>query len=91
MVRAWSAGADGGWQAELWRRLRARIGQADPAERIPGACARIAAEPALLDLPPRLSVFGLTRLPAARLDVLRALAAGPMPVSTFPTRASSSS
>ena len=46
----------------------------DPAERIAGACARIAAEPALLDLPPRLSVFGLTRLPAARLDVLRALA-----------------
>ncbi|HYI18363.1 MAG TPA: exodeoxyribonuclease V subunit gamma, partial [Solirubrobacteraceae bacterium] len=91
MVRGWNAGADYDppgqrrptspspgptpWQAELWRRLRARIGQADPAERMAGACARIAAEPALLDLPPRLSVFGLTRLPAARLDVLRALAA----------------
>ena len=63
------------WQPELWRRLRERIGRPDPAERIAGACARIAAEPELLDLPPRLSVFGLTRLPAARLDVLRALAA----------------
>src|SRR5918994_5308636 len=75
MVLAWSTGAGEGWQPELWRRLRARVAHADPAERIAGACARIAAEPALLDLPPRLSVFGLTRLPAARLDVLRALAA----------------
>jgi exodeoxyribonuclease V gamma subunit len=90
LVRAWTAGAGDGaaapsspassapsvmpWQPELWRRLRARIGHPDPAERIAGACARIAAEPELLDLPPRLSVFGLTRLPAARLDVLRALA-----------------
>src|SRR5829696_2025599 len=74
LVRAWSAGEGADWQAELWRRLRAGIGRADPAERIAGACARIAAEPGLLDLPPRLSVFGLTRLPAARLDVLRALA-----------------
>src|SRR5215207_5750028 len=75
LVRAWSAGDGDDWQAELWRRLRAGIGHADPAERIAGACARIAAEPELLDLPPRLSVFGLTRLPSARLDVLRALAA----------------
>ncbi|MET0818546.1 MAG: exodeoxyribonuclease V subunit gamma, partial [Solirubrobacteraceae bacterium] len=74
LVRSWTAGEGDGWQPELWRRLRARIGRADPAERIAGACARIAAEPELLDLPPRLSVFGLTRLPAARLDVLRALA-----------------
>src|SRR5450755_2463736 len=39
------------WQAELWRRLRARI-----------------------ELPGRLSLFGLTRLPVAHLQVLRALA-----------------
>src|SRR5918993_1979888 len=42
MVRGWSAGAGEGWQPELWRRLRERIGRPDPAERIAGACARIA-------------------------------------------------
>ena len=34
------------------------------------------AEPGLLDLPERLSLFGLTRLPASYLDVLAAIAAG---------------
>ena len=46
----------------------------------PNACWRPAtdlrAEPGLLDLPPRLSLFGLTRLPASYLDVLDAVAAG---------------
>lgn len=76
MVRGWLAGADGHWQAELLRRLRARIGRPGPAERTRDACAALAADPALLDLPPRLAVFGLTRLPAAHVDVLHALAAG---------------
>src|SRR5215218_5364108 len=86
MIRAWAAGRDVGaagrslpgdtrWQAELWRRLRARVGQPDPAERLEGACARLRAEPGLVDLPGRLSLFGLTRLPAGRLQVLRALGA----------------
>jgi exodeoxyribonuclease V gamma subunit len=86
MVRAWAAGRDvdatgaklppdARWQAELWRRLRARAGQPDPAERIEAACARLREEPGLVDLPDRLSVFGLTRLPAGRLQVLRALGA----------------
>ena len=66
MVRAWAAGRDedgtGGrlrpdfrWQAELFRRLRARIAVPDPAERIDGACARLRDDPALLDLPGRVS------------------------------------
>jgi exodeoxyribonuclease V gamma subunit len=80
MVRAWAGGddagvpADGAWQAELWRRLRARIGVPDPAERVQGACARLQDEPGIVDLPARLSLFGLTRLPAGHLGVLRALA-----------------
>jgi exodeoxyribonuclease V gamma subunit len=74
MVRAWAAGRDDAWQAELWRRLRARIGTPDPAARVEGACARLRAEPAVVDLPARLSIFGLTRLPAGDLNVLRALA-----------------
>jgi exodeoxyribonuclease V gamma subunit len=78
LVRAWAAGEDTGaaWQAELWRRLRERVDQPDPAERLEVACARLREDPALLDLPPRISLFGLTRLPAAQLEVLGALAAG---------------
>ena len=67
---------DGVWQAELWRRLRERIGVPDPAERVEGACARLREEPGIVDLPARLSLFGLTRLPAGHLNVLRALAVG---------------
>jgi len=81
MLRAWAAGDDAGipedaaWQAELWRRLDERIAAPGPAERLEGACARLREEPGIAGLPPRLSLFGLTRLPAGRLQVLRALAA----------------
>src|SRR3954469_17678013 len=87
MVRAWAAGIDddgaggvlgdaGRWQPELWRRLRARIGVPDIAARVDEACARLRAQPELLDLPPRLGIFGLTRLPAGHLQVLGAIADG---------------
>ncbi len=86
MVRAWARSQDTDgtgrplpdealWQAELWRRLRERIATPGPAERLDDACARLRADFELVDLPPRLSLFGLTRLPAGRLAVLRALAA----------------
>lgn len=87
MLGAWLAGADvdgpGGatlapdlrWQAELWRRLRAHIGLPGPAERAEAACAVLRDEPGRAALPPRLSVFGPTRLAASRLAVLDALAA----------------
>jgi exodeoxyribonuclease V gamma subunit len=39
MLRAWANSEDDRWQAELWRRLRERIGQPSPAERLEGACA----------------------------------------------------
>ena len=82
MLRGWAAGDDGGvaadarWQAELWRRLRARIAVPDLAERVEGACARLRADPAVVDLPARLSIFGLTRLPAGQLRILRVIAEG---------------
>ena len=69
MVRGWAAGDGDHWQAELWRRLCARIAIAGPAERL--ACFSGDVE---LDLPPRLSAFGLTRLPAGHLHVLREIA-----------------
>ena len=82
MLLAWSSGepagirADARWQAELWRRLRARIDVLDPASRLDGACRWLRGDPSLVDLPERVSLFGLTRLPAATLEVLGALAAG---------------
>ncbi|MBL7255802.1 exodeoxyribonuclease V subunit gamma [Paractinoplanes lichenicola] len=82
MLRAWSAGQDSGvpgdltWQAELWRRLISRMPVPSPAERLPGVCAALRRDPGSSPLPGRLSVFGLTRLPAAHAALLDALAAG---------------
>jgi exodeoxyribonuclease V gamma subunit len=87
MLAAWARGDDAdavgaplppgsAWQAELWRRLRARIVRPDLAERAGRACERLADDPGLLGLPARLSLFGLTRLPAGHLQILRALAVG---------------
>ncbi|HEX8630174.1 MAG TPA: exodeoxyribonuclease V subunit gamma [Catenuloplanes sp.] len=85
MVTAWSGGADldgvGGslpfdlrWQAELWRRLRQRLAVPSPAERLPEICRVLREHPERLALPPRLSIFGLTRLPNLHIAVLAALA-----------------
>ncbi|MFG1770312.1 exodeoxyribonuclease V subunit gamma [Nocardia salmonicida] len=82
----WTAGADtdgaGGpvpddlaWQPDLWRALRTAVDAPSPAERLADACARLRAEPDSIDLPERLSLFGLTRLPADQLAVVAALAA----------------
>jgi exodeoxyribonuclease V gamma subunit len=62
------------WQFELWRRLRARIDQPSPAEHLDSACGRLREEHDLLDHPDRLSLFGLTRLPASYLQALDAIA-----------------
>ncbi len=85
MVLGWIAGRDTGgsdrtpaysaWQAELWRRLRERIGQPSPAERAEGACAQLRDDPGLVALPRRIALFGLTRMPAGHLLVVQALAA----------------
>ncbi|HMQ28964.1 MAG TPA: exodeoxyribonuclease V subunit gamma, partial [Acidimicrobiales bacterium] len=86
MVLAWNEGRDDdgdgapldrhvAWQAELWRRVRAEVGTPSPAERTAAGCAALAADPTVVDLPERLFLFGLTRLPASYLDVLEALAA----------------
>jgi exodeoxyribonuclease V gamma subunit len=56
--------------------LRERIAQPDPAERLEDACARLRDDPGAVELAPRLSLFCLTRLPAAHVAVLQALAVG---------------
>jgi exodeoxyribonuclease V gamma subunit len=84
MITAWAAGDDTdghgarlqpdvAWQAPLWRCLRERLGSPSAAERLGAACLRLRDEPALVDLPPRLALFGLTRLPASYVEVLAAL------------------
>ncbi|MGY1839117.1 MULTISPECIES: exodeoxyribonuclease V subunit gamma [unclassified Modestobacter] len=83
MLRDWANGrntdghdplpADLFWQAELWRRLRDRLGSS-PAERLEDECAALRADPALSDLPERISIFGPTRLHTDALAVLSALA-----------------
>jgi exodeoxyribonuclease V gamma subunit len=70
-----SRGRDVAWQAELWRRLRQRLGVPSPAERSDAAPARIEEHPELLALPERMSCFGLTRLPGSYSRVLRAISA----------------
>ena len=49
LVREWAeapdADGDGFWQMELWRRLRARIGQPSPAERLVDSCRRPVTNP----------------------------------------------
>ena len=84
LIQAWARGESGGvdegraagWQPELWRRLRAHLNLPSPAERLTPACARLVSEPQVVELPPRLVLFGLTRLPASHLQVLEALASG---------------
>lgn len=86
MVRAWSSGRDVGpdldaigarhaWQPRAWRALRETLDVPSTAERLEDAARRLAADEVALDLPARLSVFGLSALPASYLEVLAALAA----------------
>lgn len=85
MIVAWASGEDtdgqGGalapeliWQAMLWRALREEIGWPSPAERLEADCARICADPGSIDLPARVAVLGVTRIPATYLRVVRAVA-----------------
>jgi len=85
MIRAWAEKSDVGaagealgddevWQPALWRLLRERLEVPSPAERLAEAVVALT-DGAPVDLPDRLSLFGLTALPAAYVEVLAALAA----------------
>ena len=84
MLAAWALGEDTDghgaglptdlrWQAELFRRLRDRLGP-PPVEHLGDTCTALRADPGLSDLPNRISLFGVTQLPARTLAVLDALA-----------------
>ena len=80
LLRRWAAGDDGElppdlrWQPPVWRALRGVLGRPNPAELLDEVCARLRADTSAVDLPPRLSVFGPTRLTRDQLAVLGALA-----------------
>jgi exodeoxyribonuclease V gamma subunit len=76
LIQSWARAEEDHWQAELWRRTRTRIAIDSPAERLPAGCRLLREQPETLSLPPRIAVFGLTRLPAAHLEVLQAIASG---------------
>ncbi|MGX1809647.1 exodeoxyribonuclease V subunit gamma [Nocardia sp. NPDC055321] len=87
MIAEWAGGADTDgaghelpedlrWQPELWRRLRAAVGAPSPAERLEAACARLRADPSVVSLPDRISLFGVTRLSTDQWEVLSALSSG---------------
>lgn len=62
------------WQALLWAALRAEVGGLDPIERLHRATEVLAVDPSRVDLPDRISVFGLTRVSAEQSRMLAALA-----------------
>ncbi|WP_286928285.1 MULTISPECIES: exodeoxyribonuclease V subunit gamma [Aeromicrobium] len=85
MTEAWSAGRDEDgtgaplpddvrWQAEVWRRVRARLQAPSPDERIGATIAALAGSAGAVDLPSRVNLFGHNRLPLGELQVLAALA-----------------
>ncbi len=85
LLAAWAAGrdedgwgdplpADMAWQPELWRRLRDRIDAPDPVAALAGVVDALLDDPAEIQLPQRVSLFGPTALPQRQFRVLTALA-----------------
>jgi exodeoxyribonuclease V gamma subunit len=65
------------WQPMLWRLLRDRLAIPSPAERLIDAIGRLRSgdvDESKLDLPQRMSLFGLTALPSSYVTVLTTLA-----------------
>lgn len=60
------------WQPPLWRALVARVDAVPPHVRHDRVRARLREAPS--DLPPRISLFGHTRLPVTDIELLDALA-----------------
>ena len=86
MIRAWHSGVEAGadgrplpedqvWQPEMWRALRDRIGTPCLPELVPDGLAPLRDGSVTLDLPDRLSVYGLTAADPLDLEVLAAIAA----------------
>lgn len=86
MIRRWHEGDDVGpggemlpddwrWQPRLWRLLRAEVGVASLPELVPAALDPIRRGTVEVDLPDRVSVYGLTSTDPLDVEVLIALSA----------------
>ncbi|WP_380166977.1 exodeoxyribonuclease V subunit gamma [Jannaschia sp. R86511] len=62
------------WQMLLWNQVRHRLGGTSPVDLQAQVLDRVRADPDRLDAPERLSLFGLSRVARADLDLLGALA-----------------
>jgi len=76
LLAAWRDGtveldADLGWQPPLWQALVDRVDADPPHVRHRETVARLRKSPS--DLPPRLSLFGHTRLPITEIELVDAL------------------
>lgn len=76
LLADWRAGtvdldADLGWQPPLWQALVDRVDADPPHVRHRETVARLCKSPS--DLPPRLSLFGHTRLPITEIELVDAL------------------
>jgi exodeoxyribonuclease V gamma subunit len=74
MILAWEAGEGDHWQARLFRSLRLRLGPHHPARVLDELRRALQRSAAAAELPPRLSVFGLSSLPPIYLQLLAGLA-----------------
>ena len=61
------------WQPELWRRLAAEVGEPTPAQRHARVVEVLRRGAGAPDLPPRLSLFGHTRIAVTEVELLAAL------------------
>lgn len=80
LIAGWREGHDDlpddlRWQAELWRRLIARVDAPAPDLRHTATVATLEQGGADLPLPGRLSLFGHTRIPVTEVELLAALGA----------------
>ncbi|MGI9085490.1 MAG: exodeoxyribonuclease V subunit gamma [Aeromicrobium sp.] len=84
LLTAWEQGDDtdgaGGtiatdlaWQPELWRQLVASMNDPTPSQRHAQVLADLRAAETSVALPPRLSLFGHTRIAATEIELLGAL------------------
>ena len=71
LIAAWSRGERGGWQADLWRRVRDRVGTPSPAELLVADAARTPSPRSARALPDRLAVVGVADLAPATATLLR--------------------
>ena len=61
------------WQPELWRRLAAEVGEPTPGQRHVRVVEALRRGAGADDLPPRLSLFGHTRIAVTEVELLAAL------------------